>query len=143
MLKGIPTVLNPELLKILMEMGHGDTLVIGDGNFPAATYAKKLVRCDGQTVPQMLDAILKLFPLDTPDTQPVCVMQTADGIETPPVWADFKAVIEKHEPSGRELTEIERFAFYEKAKNAYAIVSTGETALFANILIKKGVVIEK
>ena len=137
MLKGIPTVLNPELLKILMEMGHGDTLVIGDGNFPAATCAKRLVRCDGQTVPEMLDAILKLFPLDTPDMQPVCVMQTAAGIQRPPVWSVFE-----HEPDGRVLTEIERFAFYEKAKSAYAIVSTGETALYANILIKKGVVIE-
>ena len=111
MLKGIPTELNPELLKILMEMGHGDTLIIGDGNFPAATYAKRLVRCDGQTVPQMLDAILKLFPLDTAETQPVCVMQTADGMERPPVWTEFEDVIKNHEPDGRELTEIERFAF--------------------------------
>ncbi len=143
MLKGIPTVLNPELLKILMEMGHGDTLVIGDGNFPAATCAQRLVRCDGQTVPEMLDAILKLFPLDTPDMQPACVMQTADGMKKPPVWTTFREVIAKHEPDGRELTEIERFEFYKHAKNAYAIVSTGETALYANIIIKKGVVIEK
>lgn len=142
MLKGIPTVLNPELLKILMEMGHGDTLVIGDGNFPAATYAQRLVRCDGQTVPEMLDAILKLFPLDTPDTHPVCVMQTAEDMERPPVWSAFEDTISRYEPDGRVLTEVERYAFYEKAKNAYAIVSTGETALFANILIKKGVVLE-
>ena len=74
----------------------------------------------------MLDAILKLFPLDTAETQPVCVMQTADGMERPPVWTEFEDVIKNHEPDGRELTEIERFAFYEKAKNAYAIISTGD-----------------
>ena len=124
-------------------MGHGDTLVIGDGNFPAAACAQRLVRCDGQTVPEMLDAILKLFPLDTPDTNPVCVMQTADGITKPPVWSTFEEVVSKYEPEGRDLTEIERLKFYDHAKKAYAIVSTGETALYANILIKKGVVIEK
>ena len=143
MLKGIPTVINPDLLKILMEMGHGDTLVIGDGNFPAAANAKRLIRCDGQTVPEMLNAILKLFPLDTPDMKPACVMQTAPKMDRPPVWSEFEQIIADYEEGGRELTEIERFKFYEEAKKAYAIVSTGETALYANILIKKGVVIEK
>lgn len=143
MLKGIPTVLTPELLKILMEMGHGDTIVIGDGNFPAATCAQRLVRCDGQTVPDMLDAILKLFPLDTPDNSPVGVMKTPEGMETPPVWESFEKIISYYESDGREFTQIERFDFYEQAKKAYAVISTGETALYANILLKKGVVVER
>lgn len=142
MLKGIPTVINPDLLKILMEMGHGDTLVIGDGNFPAAACAKRLVRCDGQTVPEMLDAVLKLFPLDTAESEPVCVMQTPSGTKTPQIWSRFEEIVSKYEAGGRELKKTERFDFYEQAKKAYAIVSTGETAVYANIIIKKGVVIE-
>lgn len=142
MLKGIPTVINPDLLKILMEMGHGDTLVIGDGNFPAAACAKRLVRCDGQTVPEMLDAVLKLFPLDTAESEPVCVMQTPSGTETPQIWSRFEEIVSKYEAGGREFKKTDRFDFYEQAKKAYAIVSTGETAVYANIIIKKGVVIE-
>ena len=137
MLKGISPILPPELLKILMEMGHGDTLVIGDGNFPAASCARRLVRCDGHTVCAVLEAILKLFPLDSIENQPVGVMQTADGT-LPPVWAQFERIIAEQEQP-LPLHEIERFAFYEEAKKAYAIVSTGETALYANIIIKKGV----
>ncbi len=141
MLKGIPTVINPDLLKILMEMGHGDTIVIGDGNFPASANAKRLVRCDGQTVPEMLDAILKLFPLDTPEMKPALVMQTAEGMDRPPVWSKFEQIIADYEEDAIDLTQIERFEFYEEAKKAYAIVSTGETALYANIILKKGVVV--
>ncbi len=141
MLKGIPSIISPELLKILNEMGHGDEIVIGDGNFPAAANAQRLVRCDGHNVPELLDAILKLFPLDTYVESPVMLMQTGENDPTPPIWAEYEAIVEKH--NGKtNFSEIERFAFYDRAKKAYAIVATGEMALYANIVLKKGVVTE-
>lgn len=144
MLKGIPSILPPELLKILMEMGHGDELVISDGNFPAANYAQRLVRCDGHNVPDLLDAILKFYPLDPYVDAPVSLMQVVPGdtVETP-IWDVYKAIVRKHEPVNNKVQNVERFAFYEQAKAAYAVVSTGEKALYANIILKKGVVIEK
>ncbi|MBQ3356175.1 MAG: fucose isomerase [Oscillospiraceae bacterium] len=141
MLKGIPSILPPELLKIMMEMGHGDTLVIGDGNFPAAACAKRLVRCDGHGVVPVLEAVLQLFPLDTPDSKPACVMQVQDPTAPrPTIWRAFQSAIAVHEPSKETLFEIERFAFYEEAKKAYAVVATGETAIYANLILKKGVI---
>lgn len=142
MLKGIPSILSPELLKILMEMGHGDTIVLGDGNFPAASLARdsQLVRLDGHGVPEVLDAILQLFPLDPYVEAPVSLMEVMPGdpVETP-IWDEYAAIIEKHEP-GTKIGHIERFQFYETAKKAYAIVATGESALYANIILQKGVV---
>jgi len=144
MLKGIPSIIPPELLKILMEMGHGDEIVISDGNFPAANYAQRLVRCDGHNVPDLLDAILKFFPLDPYVEAPVSLMQVVPGdtVETP-IWDVYKSIVKKHEPVNNKVQNIERFAFYEMAKAAYAVVSSGEKALYANIILKKGVVIEK
>jgi len=142
MLKGIPAILPPELLKILMEMGHGDELVIGDGNFPAANYAQRLVRCDGHPVPDLLDAILGLFPLDRFVEHPVALMEVVagSGSETPPIWGTYREIIHRHEPINNGIAFEERFAFYERAKQAYAIVATGETALYANVILKKGVI---
>jgi L-fucose mutarotase len=141
MLKGISPVLSPELLKILMEMGHGDELVIGDGNFPAASMAQRLVRLDGHGVPAILDAIMQLFPLDTFVERPVALMQVVPGDDTVPViWEDYKRIINKYE-GDVHIEEVERFAFYDRARKAYACVATGERALYANIILKKGVVI--
>ncbi len=141
MLKGISPVLSPELLKILMEMGHGDELVIGDGNFPAASMAKRLVRLDGHGVPEILDAIMQLFPLDTFVERPVGLMQVVPGDDTVPViWEDYKRIIAKYEGEVG-IEEVERFAFYDRAREAYCCVATGERALYANIILKKGVVI--
>lgn len=142
MLKNIPSILPPELLKILMEMGHGDELVIGDGNFPAAACAQRLVRCDGHSVPAILDAILKLFPLDTYVDAPVALMDNGDEANRPPIWAEYEKIVEKNEGE-KKFELVERFDFYDRAKKAYAIVSTGETAIYANVIIKKGVVIEE
>ena len=140
MLKGIPAILSPELLKILMEMGHGDEIVIGDGNFPAASCARRLVRLDGHGVPEILDAILSLFPLDTFVESPVGLMQVVPGDDTvPAIWDDYRKIILAREGE-KMIEEIERFAFYERARSAYAVVATGETALYANIILKKGVV---
>ena len=141
MLKNVPSILSPELLKILMEMGHGDELVIGDGNFPAASCAQRLVRLDGHSVPDVLDAILKLFPLDTYVDAPVALMDNGDSENRPPIWAEYKKIVENSEGE-KKFELVERFAFYGRAKKAYAIVSTGETAIYANVIIKKGVVIE-
>jgi L-fucose mutarotase len=142
-LKGIQSILPPELLKILMEMGHGDEIVLADGNFPAASIANRLVRCDGHGIPQLLDAILKLFPLDAYVDSPVSLMQVVPGdtVETP-IWDVYKDIVKKYEPKNNKIENIERFAFYERAKKAYAVVATGEKALYANIILKKGVVVE-
>jgi L-fucose mutarotase len=144
MLKGIPGILSPDLLKILMEMGHGDEIVISDGNFPAAAYAQRLVRCDGHNVPDLLEAILKFFPLDPYVDAPAALMQVVKGdkVETP-IWNVYKDIIGKYEPINNKIENIERFAFYERAKKAYAVIATGEKALYANIILKKGVVVEK
>jgi L-fucose mutarotase len=140
MLKGIPSILSPGLLKILMEMGHGDEIVIADGNFPGASHAQNLVRLDGHNVPEVLEAVLKLFPLDT-YAPPVALMEVVKGdrAETP-IWEVYKKIVSLH--TNAEFSHIERFAFYERAKNAYAVIMTGEKALYANIILKKGVVTE-
>ena len=138
MLKGIPNVLSPDLLKVLMEMGHGDEIVIADGNFPGASLAKNLIRLDGHGAVEVLEAILKLFPLDTYE-KPVYLMEKVQGdnVETP-IWEKYKEITSKY--TDEEISYLERFEFYERAKKAYAIVMTGESALYANVLLKKGVV---
>lgn len=146
MLKGIPKILSPELLKVLCEMGHSDRLVIADGNFPCESMGKnaKVIRCDGHGTTEILEAILKVFPLDSYVEKPVNLMEVMKGdtVETP-IWKDYEKVIEKEYKDGKELIgQIERFAFYEEAKTAYAIIATGESALYANIMLQKGVVTE-
>lgn len=139
MLKGISPILSPELLKILCEMGHGDEIVIGDGNFPAASNAKRLIRCDGLGVPEILDAILQVFPLDTYVESPVALMATGEGEETPGIWKTYDEIVNRHN-GATEISQIERFAFYERARSAYAVVASSETAIYANVILKKGVV---
>jgi L-fucose mutarotase len=140
MLKGIPSILSPELLKVLMEMGHGDEIVIADGNFPAASIAQRLIRADGHPVPELLDAILKFFPLDTFVERPVALMQVVPGDDyQPTIWEKYRQIVEQHE-GFLDFDMVERFAFYERARQAYAVIATGETALYANIILKKGVV---
>ncbi|MBO4299177.1 MAG: L-fucose mutarotase [Clostridia bacterium] len=141
MLKGISPIISPELLKILMEMGHGDELVIGDGNFPGAGLARNLVRLDGHTVPDVLEAILRLYPLDPYVDAPVALMAVVPGddVETP-IWDTYQALCDASEGKPVKIEHMERFAFYERAKKAYCVVMTGETALYANIILKKGVV---
>lgn len=143
MLKGVPKIISPELLKILDEMGHGDEIVIADGNFPGASIAKRLIRADGHNVPELLDAILKLFPLDS-YAPPVGIMQVVAGDPIKPtIWEEYRKIVKKHEPKSPEFESIERFKFYERARNAYAVVATTEGALYANIILKKGVIKEE
>lgn len=140
MLKGISPLLSPELLKILAEMGHGDELVIGDANFPAQSMGQRCVREDGHGGVALLDAVLGLLPLDTFVETPVSLMQVVPGTLAgdPPIWKEFEAVVERHQP-GTRFEWVERFAFYERARRAYACVATGERALYACVILKKGV----
>ncbi len=142
MLKGISPLLNPDLLKILAAMGHGDEIVIGDGNFPTDSMGKRCVRCDGHSVPELLDAILQLFPLDDFVAEPVTLMEVVPGSlpeGEPPIWSEFRQIIEKHEPSTK-IGFCERFEFYERSRRAYATIQTGERALYACVILKKGVI---
>jgi L-fucose mutarotase len=140
MLKNIPNILPPDLLKILMEMGHGDEIVIADGNFPAASNAQRLVRCDGHGVPPLLEAVLQLFPLDNFGSHPVALMAVVpEDNYRPDIWPDYKRIIQKYDPHFSEFETMERQKFYERARRAYAIVATGETARYANLILKKGI----
>jgi len=142
MLKGIPSILSPELLKILMEMGHGDEIVIADGNFPAASSAKRLVRSDGNGTLDLLRAILQFFPLDQYVERPAALMAVVPGDPISPqaLWKDFLQVMKRYEPQFSDFEYVERFAFYERSRQAYAIIASSETAQYANIILKKGVV---
>lgn len=144
MLKGIPKILSPELLKVLCEMGHSDRIVIADGNFPSESMGKDavVIRADGHGVPELLDAILQVFPLDTYVDKPVNLMEVMPGdtAETP-IWDTYREIIRRHDERGDSVVgNIERFAFYEEARTAYAIIATGESAVYANVMLQKGVV---
>lgn len=145
MLKGIPKILSPELLKVLCEMGHSDRLVIADGNFPVESVGKNavVVRMDGHGACEILEAILQVFPLDTYVEHPVNLMQVMPGdpVETP-IWESYKEIVKNADERGENaIGEIERFEFYEETRRAYAIIATGEGALYANIMLQKGVVV--
>lgn len=117
MLKNIPTLMSPELMKIIMEMGHGDEIVLADGNFPAASVAQRLIRCDGHGVPEILEAVLKFFPLDEYVERPVALMSVVPGDKTKPtIWAEYRAIIKESSEKCADFEFVERFAFYERAK---------------------------
>lgn len=143
MLKGIPKIISPELMKILLEMGHGDEILLADGNFPAASCATKLIRSDGHGVIELLEAVLKFFPLDNYSTYSVCLMQVVEGDHyIPLIWDSYKSIIEKNDKNFSSFEIIDRFSFYERAKKTYAIVATSESALYGNIILKKGVIVD-
>ncbi len=145
MLKGIPNIISPQLMYVLMSMGHGDELVLADGNFPAASIAEEtafgLVRCDGHGIPELLRAIMKFFPLDIYVNEPFALMKVVEGDKNvkdePPIWAEYLKITKT---SKKKFELVERSAFYGRAKKAFAIVATGEKALYANIILRKGVV---
>lgn len=141
MLKKIPPLLSPELLKNLAEMGHGDEIVLADGNFPSASIAHRLLRADGHGVPVLLAAILQLFPLDTFVEHPVALMAVVPGHNyQPTIWEEYHRIIQASGEPFTDFEYVERFAFYERAKQAYVVLATGESALYANVILKKGVV---
>ncbi|MCJ0929659.1 fucose isomerase [Virgibacillus halodenitrificans] len=141
MLKGIPANISPELMKTLMEMGHGDEIVISDGNFPASNLARKLVRADGHPIPELLCSILDFFPLDTFVPAPVTLMQTVNpDEERPAIWDTYSEILSNNNDFPISMEQMERMNFYERAKKAYAIIATSESSLYANIILKKGVI---
>ena len=123
-------------------MGHGDELVLADGNFPAASVAQRLVRLDGHDIPEILEAVLKFFPLDTYVESPAGLMKVVPGDNYQPViWETYRKIIQESKEPFNDFGYIERFEFYERAKKAYAVLATSESALYANIILKKGVVV--
>ena len=144
MLKGIPKILSPELLKVLCEMGHGDRVVIADGNFPASEISKDsvIIRMDGHGVCEVMEAMLQLYPLDTYVKKPVTLMEVmaGDTVETP-IWDEYAKIIAATDARGEDaIRHIDRFDFYKEAKKAYAVICTSESTLYANIMLQKGVV---
>ena len=140
MLNKIPKILSAELVKLMILMGHGDEIVIGDGNFPAEAMGLPVVHLDGHGVPEVLDAILELMPLDAYVPVPVALMEVIPGDTIVPViWEEFRAILKKH---GCEIEpeQVERYAFYERSKKAFCVVATSEAAQYANIILKKGIV---
>ena len=151
MLKGIPLQISPELLKVLDEMGHTDELVIADGNFPGATMCDRVIRADGIGVPEMLDAILQLFPLDTyPNSKgeddPPCTLMALEpgdvGKVATPIWDEYKSIVAKYDERGeRAFQTINKWKFYDQTREkATVVIQTTETAIYANIILRKGVV---
>lgn len=151
MLKGIPNIISPELLKVLDEMGHTDELTIADGNYPGGSFGVPVIRADGHGVPEILDAILQLFPLDTyPNSDgvmvPPCTLMAVEPGDTAktPIWDEFKAIVKKHDERGDDcFTEINKWDFYKQTEaKSRVVIQTSETAIYANIILRKGVVVQ-
>lgn len=142
MLKNIPKIIGPDLLKILSEMGHSDEIVLADGNFPAMSLGERVIRMDSIGVKELLRAILHLLPLDDYGEDNVIMMKPFEGKEEPSIWKEYREILYYYEKDSVKIIHLDRAAFYERAKNAYAIIATGESALKANIILKKGVIRE-
>ena len=140
MLEGISPLISPDLLALLHRMGHGDEIVLADAHFPGETFGKRVLRADGLRIPDLLDAILPLFVLDTYVDSPVIMMAAVPGDELDPaVEESYRAAIDYHRPNTPAVQRIDRFVFYDRAQTAFAVVMTGETAKYGNIILKKGV----
>lgn len=140
MLKKLNPILSPDLIKVLMEMGHGDEIVIADGNYPSASHTENLIRLDGLGCVDVLEGILSVLPLDKNSEYSVSYMNISSEDQVPTIWSEYQEVLESSKEDNINIEYLERFEFYEKSRSAYAIVATGETAIFANIILKKGVV---
>jgi len=139
MLKGIAPCISPDLLKVLAEMGHGDEVVLADAHFPGHTMNERVLRADGLSVTTLLDGILPLFDLDT-YADPLVMMEAVQGDQLDPaVEEQYLEVVRRHDPGAKPPARIDRFAFYDRARTAFAVVMTGETRKYGNLLLKKGV----
>ncbi|MEX0320619.1 MAG: L-fucose mutarotase [Puniceicoccaceae bacterium] len=140
MLKGISPLISPELLAVLCRMGHGDEIILADAHFPGETFNDNVLRADGLRIPDLLDGILPLFELDEYVADHLVMMAAVEGDTLDPqVEEDYLVPIKKHSPEAQAITRIDRFAFYDRAKSAFAVVMTGELAKYGNIILKKGV----
>lgn len=135
MLNKIPKILSPDIVKTLMEMGHGDTLLLADVNYPAQTYGKRVVRADGLKIPELLSAILELMPIDDYVEKPVKLMSPVEGDREPIIWEKYKSLI-----SAEDINYLERFDFYKASKECHVIIQTGETAVYGNIMLTKAII---
>ncbi|MFO1054324.1 MAG: L-fucose mutarotase [Planctomycetota bacterium] len=141
MLIGIPAVVGPDLLATLCRMGHGDEIVLADAHFPGDSVGQRVLRADGIRIPQFLDAICRLLPLDRYVPEPIAMMAAVPGDTLDPaVEAAYRSAIERWQPGRARVERVERFAFYERARKAFAVVMTGELAKYGNIILKKGLV---
>jgi L-fucose mutarotase len=141
MLKGIPVILSSQLFKTMMDMGHSDALILADANFPAETCAKRLIRLDGVEIPDLLEAILPFFPLDTFIDNPVRLMRNLPEEPVPGIWNRYEEILREldFQRAFKGFHMIDRLPFYDEARSAYAIVQTATTARYANIVLQKGV----
>jgi L-fucose mutarotase len=140
MLKGISPLISPDLLALLSRMGHGDEIVLADAHFPGETFNQNILRADGLRIPDLLAAILPLFELDSYVSHPLVMMAAVEGDTLDPkVEQNYLEAIHKSNPDVAPIERIDRFAFYERTKGAFAVVMTGETAKYGNIILKKGV----
>lgn len=141
MLRNIPKIISPELMKVMMEMGHSDVLIIADANYPAAAHARRLIRLEGVEVPELLEAILPFFPLDNFIKHPVRLMRNLPTEPTPEIWDVYERILKKHDTDRafQEFDFADRLPFYEESEKAYLVVQTGTTARYANIVLQKGV----
>lgn len=140
MLKGLSPLLSPELLSVLCRMGHGDEIVLADAHFPGETFGKRVIRADGLSIPALIDAILPVFELDSYVEAPLTMMAAVAGDKLDPkVEKAYRRAVDKHAPKTPAIMRIDRFAFYDRAKTAFAVVMTGETAKYGNIILTKGV----
>lgn len=140
MLKGIPPILGPDLLHALQSMGHGDEIAIVDSNYPGTSAGPEIVRLDGHSATDVLDAVLTLMPLDDFVEDCAVLMEVVgDPSKREPIMHEFATITTEHEPKVT-LTTLERFKFYDRVFSAYAVVQTGERRLYGNIILKKGVV---
>jgi len=139
MLNGISPIISPDLLNIMYRMGHGDEIVFADAHFPAETHAQRLARADGHSIPALLDAVLPLFPLDRYVKHAALMMTPVEGDQLDPaVERCYQEKFKAHSPHDVSIERLERFAFYDRAKTAFAIVATGDCANYSNLILKKG-----
>lgn len=139
MLKGIPPILSPDLLKVLAEMGHGDEITITDAHYPLSGVGGQIIRADGHRICDLLEAVMKYFPLDRYHEWQYALMEPVAGDTAPDIWQAYGEIIGRHEPA--EVTLLERFEFYRHANHSHATIMTSETTQYANIILKKGVIV--
>ena len=141
MLRNIPKIIPPELVKTMMEMGHSDVLIIADANFPGTAHAKKIIRMDGIMIPELLEAVLQLFPLDNFIENPVRLMRNLPTEPVPEIWETYRELLKKYDKDDafHDFEFIDRLPFYKTAEEAFVIVQTGDESRYGNLILKKGV----
>lgn len=141
MLRNIPKILPPDLVKYMMEMGHADVMILADANYPGTSHAKHIIRMDSVEIPELLEAVLQFFPLDNFIPNPVRLMRNLPTEPVPEIWETYRELLKKYDKDDafKDFDFIDRLPFYEESEKAYVIVQTGDTSRYANIVLQKGV----